>query len=1038
MSANNNRDWENPRLLGRNVEPPRATLVPYQDKDSAIRGERGASEYFRLLNGEWEFLYLPNPEAMPEDFAGESFDTEFWDTIPVPSNWQMHGWGKPNYTNVNYPYPCDPPFVPNDNPVGLYRRWFKLPANWAGKRVFLNFDGVDSAFYVWVNGEMVGMSKCSHMPTEFDLTEYVLEGENLLAVQVFQWSDGSYLEDQDMWRLSGIFRDVYLTATPDTRIRDVRVRTELDSQYEDGTLGLAVSLKNYGTAAQEGLKIQIDLLDQAGESVSGYQQELDAPGAGRESVVETEMSVVCPLKWTAETPNLYTLLVSLVSEGGDVLLVERQRIGFRKLEIRDQALLVNGVAVKLAGVNRHDTHPDLGHAVSREAMLQDMLVMKRHNINCVRTSHYPNDPYWLDLCDEYGLYVVDEADIETHGFAVWRKSYNREDMGTISRDPLWRDAYVDRARRMVERDKNHASIIMWSLGNESGYGVNHDAMAELIRALDPSRFVHYEGALDEPVVDIVSNMYPTVEAIIARGENTEDPRPYYMCEYAHAMGTGPGGLKEYWEAIRKYPRLIGGCIWEWADHGIRRTTEDGREWFAYGGDFEDYPNDGNFCIDGLCSPDRVPHTGLLEYKKIIQPVDAEEIDLAAGKIRLTNRYAFLSLAHLEGAWKIERDGVALEQGRFPELDIEAGASREFALPYSLPNVSPGQELWLNVSFVLAGDTPWEGRGYEVAWEQLKIPVAASAFPMINLGSSPSLSVSEPGDKLVLSGEDFALAFDRRIGVISAWEYQGTPLLADGPKLNVWRAPTDNDMYLKAKWIEAGYDRVQFRPSSVEVAAIKPEAVKIVVRSVVGPYTLAPLFDLEQFYTVYGSGDVVIETRVHARREIPELPRLGLVLRMPAGFDRFAWYGRGPGETYPDVKASGRVGVYRGTVQEQFVDRIMPQENGNKTDVRWASVTDIRGLGLLAVADGTMNVSAHHYSVEDLAKCTHSHELTRLDETILKLDHQMGGIGSNSCGPGPLPQYIVEAKDYEFSLRLRPFSGNAESEMRLARRVMEGI
>jgi beta-galactosidase/beta-glucuronidase len=1029
------RDWENPKLLGRNVEPPHATLIPYQDRESALSSERGASQYFRLLNGEWEFLYLENPESVPEGFAEEGFDTEFWDTLPVPSNWQMQGYGRPNYTNYNYPYPVDPPYVPNDNPVGLYRRTFNVPADWSGRRVFLTFDGVDSCFYVWMNGKMVGMSKCSHMPSEFDVTDYVRDGENLLAVQVFQWSDGSYLEDQDMWRLSGIFRDVFLTSTPETHLRDVRVRTELDSECKNATLDLLVSLKNCAKASSGSLAVGIELLDACGEVLESAKIDTLPLGAGEERGIDARMSIPSPKKWTAETPNLYTLIITLL-DGGNAIEVEAQKVGFRKIEVRDQALLINGVPVKLAGVNRHDTHPDLGHAVSRESMLEDVILMKQHNINCVRTSHYPNDPYWLELCDEFGLYVVDEADIETHGCGTRLGGYSGEEMGLISRDPQWRDAYLDRARRMVERDKNHASIIFWSLGNESGYGANHDAMAELIRALDPTRLIHYEGALDAPVVDVVSNMYPSVDSIIERGKDTEDPRPYYMCEYAHAMGTGPGGLKEYWEAIRAYPRLIGGCVWEWADHAIRRVTEDGQEWFAYGGDFDDFPNDGNFCVDGLCSPDRVPDTGLIEYKKIIEPVAVEAVDPASGQIRVTNRYAFLSLAHLEGTWQVARDGEIVQQGRFPALDVPAGESREFALPYSLPKAG---ECYLNLRFCLAEDAIWASRGYEIAWSQLELPVETLAVPMINLGAMPRLSVSEPGSELILEGEDFALAFDRRLGAIRAWEYQGTPMLTQGPKINIWRAPTDNDMYIKKSWTDAGYDRVQCRTSSVEVAGIRPQAVKIRVRSVLGGYSLAPLFDAEQDYTIYGTGDVVIDTQLRVRREgLPQLPRVGLELRLPGGFDRMAWFGRGPGETYPDMKESGKIGLYRGMVEDQYVPRIYPQENGNKTDVRWASLCDISGTGLLAVASGTLNVSAHHYSTEDLTSSRHEHELTRLDETILKLDHEMSGIGSNSCGPGPLPQYIINPGEHTFRVRLVPFHAHATSEMRLARRELERL
>ena len=646
-------DWENLQVLQRNREPAHATLLPYADAAGALSGERGASPYFKLLNGHWHFCYVPTPVEAPEHFESERFDASGWDSISVPSNWQMLGYGRPNYTNVRYPFPVDPPRVPQDNSCGLYRRTFALPEGWDGKEVFLEFEGVNSAFYVWLNGQMVGYSQGAHVPAEFRLTPYVRSGANLLVVQVFQWSDGAYLEDQDMWRLNGIFRDVYLFATPSVHMRDVRVGAELDETYTDAVLNVSVALRNYGSSALGGLikalhelkggasagyRVSARLLDAAGAAVvEGEIGESISLDAGAEATLAASFSVKAPAKWSAEEPNLYTLLLTLADPAGSVQEVVRVNVGFRKVEIKQGVFYFNGVPIKLQGVNRHDTHPDLGHAVSLESMIHDVVLMKQHNINTVRTSHYPNDPRWLDLCDRYGLYVVDEADLECHGFGTVG------DQDQISEDPAWEAAYLDRAIRMVERDKNHPCVIMWSLGNESGYGRNHVAMADWIHKFDPSLPVHYEGATGwgnrangKPfagVVDVYSTMYPTVERIINEGQQTDNPLPFFMCEYAHAMGNGPGNLKEYWDAIRAYPRLMGGCVWEWVDHSVRQRTEDGEEWWAYGGDFNDHPNDGNFCVDGLCWPDRTPYPGLIEYKKILEPVHVEAIDLKAGMVK---------------------------------------------------------------------------------------------------------------------------------------------------------------------------------------------------------------------------------------------------------------------------------------------------------------------------------------------------------------------------------------------------------------------
>ena len=1025
-------DWQNPGVLERNRLAPHALGVPFQESEAALNIERGLSPFSRLLNGTWMFQLAASPLAVPEGFEQIDYEGENWVAIPVPSNWQMLGYGIPNYTNVRYPIPVDPPFVPDENPVGLYRRRFDVPQAWAGRRVVLHFEGVNSAFTVWVDGQMVGYSQGSRVPAEFDITALAAPGAHTLAVQVFQWSDGTYLEDQDAWRLSGIFRDVYLVATPMLHLVDARVRTTFDISSKNALLALHATVANASDRAQKG-RVRARLYDADGalvtEQIIGNVSANSTEGA----TLDASLAVADARPWSAELPDLYSLLLILEDDGGNPIDIRQISVGFRQLEMQGGQLLLNGVPITLRGVNRHDFHPDLGQAIPREAMLADIFLMKRHNLNTVRTSHYPNDPYWLDLCDKYGLYVIDEADLETHGFGE-----NGGDWGELAKNPAWEAAFLDRAVRMVERDKNHPSIIFWSLGNESGYGQNHVAMTRWIKNADPTRFLHYEPGRDLPELheelDVVSGMYWSVESMIQQGERTDEPRPFFQCEYAHAMGNGPGNLKEYWDVIDAYPRLLGGCVWEWADHGIRQVTPEGVSWFAYGGDFGDQPNDGNFCIDGLVSPDRVPGPGLIEYKTVIQPIVVTPLDLSRGTVKIKNRQDFRDLSHLTAYWRIERDGVAISQGVLPLLDVPARSETTLTIPVSSLAPVPGAHHFLTLEFRLNQAMPWADIGYEVAAAQFALPVANPHAISVSRASLPPLNVAETSGQIRITGDGFALIFDKGTGLIADWTLSGTPLIATGPYLEIWRAPIDNDMYAKNEWVKQGLDRLQRRVESITWES-RDTMARVTVSTVLAGYFLPPSFRHVAAYTIYGSGDVMLDSEVTPLRPLPDLPRIGLTLVMPSGYDQFAWYGRGPGESYPDRKESQRIGLYRGTVAEQSVDRIKPQENGHKADTYWASVTDLGGTGLLAVAQPTLNIAARHHSLQDLTEAKHAHELTRRDLTYLHLDYKILGLGGNSCGPGPLPAYQLPAAVERFSIRLRPFMGTAETAMILSKQTL---
>lgn len=1028
------RDWENPKVFGKNRIPARSGIISYPDENSLLSGERGTSPWFKLLNGNWKFNYAECPELTPEDFFNEAFDVSKWANIQVPGNWQVLGYGRPHYTNVQFPFPVNPPKVPGENPTGSYRRNFFLPDSWRDRQIYLRFEGVDSAFYVWVNGKQVGYSQGSRLPAEFDITDYIRKDRNTIAVQVYQWSDGSYLEDQDMWWLSGIFRDVYLIAEPKIHIFNLNVRTELDRNCENAFLNITAVIKNcHHKKEANNYRVEINLLDPSLQPV--FKESLNKSfkiKPGSEKNIELKNQVKNPKKWSAETPCLYTLLVTFKDNLGRVLEVKGCRVGFRKVELQDGNMLVNGVPVMLKGVNRHDHHPDLGRAVPLETMIRDVLLMKQHNINAVRTSHYPNDPRFYELCDYYGLYVFAETDLECHGF------FNVNDLNRISDDPEWENAYVDRMSRMVETYKNHPSVIIWSLGNESGFGRNHRAMAKWIKSADLTRLLHYEPDSKQEIVDIVGPMYPSVDTIIKLAKERNYKKPVILCEYAHAMGNGPGGLTEYWDAFYKYKRLQGGFVWDWVDQGLRQKTEAGKEWFAYGGDFGDEPNDENFLINGLVFPDRIPSPGLIEYKKVLEPVKAEPVDLPRGKIRIANRHDFISLAHLDISWNIMADDNIVQSGNMSTPNIPAGKSKLVVIPFTKPaELSPGSEYWLNISFTLAKDTSWAKRGYEVAWSQLKLNFKEKpSIAVFKTAAMSPLYYNENKNEIHIRGADFEMVFDKVKGVIKSWFYEGIKLINRGPKLNFWRAPIDNDRCFIKEWQEAGLDRLTHRVDSVESVNLEGQAFRIKVTARIAPPVHSHGFLCDYTYTIYGSGDIKIEVHGLPQGNLPNLPKIGLQMTLPDNLDQVSWYGRGPGEGYIDSRQAGRVNVYTCCVDELYMPYIYPQENGNRTEVRWATFTDMQGMGLLATGMPLLDFSAHRFSTEDFEKARHVCDLIRRDEITLNLDYRHCGLGSGSCGPGPLPQYLLTPAEFSFNIRLKPFSLAQSSAMNLSRQVIK--
>ncbi|WP_058308831.1 glycoside hydrolase family 2 TIM barrel-domain containing protein [Gracilibacillus massiliensis] len=1012
------KDWEQLSVLHRNREDARAYYIPFSNKETARTHQRVHSDRFQLLNGTWKFAYFETPQEVPEHI-------EEWDQLIVPSNWQMHGYGIPHYTNKQYPFPIDPPNVPTENPTGVFQREFDIDSSWEQEQIFLRFEGVDSAFHLWINGKEVGYSQGSRIPAEFDITNYINVGKNTVTVKVYQWSDASYIEDQDMWWLSGIFRDVYLLARSKYHVRDFFVQTVLDDHYKDASLQIETVLNDRPT---EDYQLQYQLFSADGSLVNEKKVKASEEFA--------HMEISNPHKWSAEDPYLYQLFISLLKDGELVEIIP-EKIGFRSVELKKGLMLVNGKAIKLKGVNRHDHHPDHGKAVPLDWMIEDIKMMKRHNINAVRTAHYPNDSRFYQLCNEYGLYVIDEADLECHGFEYIGQPH------LISDDREWQEAYLDRMIRMVERDKNQPSIIMWSLGNESGYGKNHDAMYQWAKDRDPSRLIHYEGECrtimntsdkdpqNDPVSsDVFTTMYTDIDILERLGKKDFLKTPHIVCEYAHAMGNSPGALKEYWETFYQYPRLQGGFVWEWMDHGIRKTTDDGKEYFAYGGDFGDQPNDSNFVMDGLVMSNHTPSPALLEYKKILEPVKIDLINWQSQKLQITNRYDFITLNHLNLVWTLEADGKVIKNSTQALADIKAGETEEVNIPFSLPEKADFKtDYYLNVKAVLAGDTNWAETGYEVAWSQFEVPVNSVGKPIERVQKG-QLQVKEEQTFITVKGNNFTATFNKINGLLDKWLMEGSAMINEAPKLNFWRALIDNDIYEtnqwkpvsnKKYWEQYGVHWLQHRLDDFTYD-IQSDQKKVVVKATVriAPPKLAWSLSVVYTYEIFASGDITVSVDGAFLGDIPEtLPRIGLQMKIPGVMDQVKWYGRGPGEAYVDSKQANRFGIWTSNVDDLFTNYAVPQENGNRHEVNWMSISS-NSYGLLAIGQPKFDYSAHRYPLENLDQARHTYDLVKQDEITLNINYQQHGLGSASCGPDVLEKYNLKTDNFQFNVRLVPY------------------
>jgi beta-galactosidase len=1037
------KPWETPELTGLNRLPARATLFPFPDASSALSLDRANTPWHKSLNGNWKFQLVDRPEAGDENFALPDYDCQDWREVAVPGNWTMQDVGDgPHYTNVQMPFDNPPPLVPEANPTGLYRMGFTLAPQWLKRRTVLHFGGVESAFFVYINGRQVGFSKGSRTPAEFDISSFLTDGENTLAVMVIRWSDGSFIEDQDHWWMAGIYRDVYLYSTDQAYIQDVFARGELDDKYENGTLQIATRIENRH-AVKTIHSVEAQLYDPAGKLVVETSepalttgraiQKTDGANQHLEHNIRLSLPVRTPQKWSAETPALYKVLVVLKDAEGKLVEATSCRIGFRRVEIANRELLINGKPVLMKGVNRHDHDPDTGKTVSREMMLKDIFLLKQYNFNAVRTSHYPNDPLWYDLCDQYGIYLIDEANIEAHDY------YDQ-----ICRDPRYAPAFLDRVMRMVQRDKNHPSVIQWSLGNESGYGPNHDAAGGWVRGFDPSRLLHYEGAIREDfgqgapvfesgrgarVTDSFCPMYATAADAIRYVQEVDDNRPYIWCEYSHAMGNSNGGLKEYWDAIYTHHGLQGGFIWDWVDQGIRKQ-ENGKEYWAYGGDFGDVPNDVDFCCNGLIWPDRTPHPAMHEFKKLVQPIRTTALDVENGRFEIFNSDFFTNAQWLEGEWRLEVDGHMVQSGKLPELDIEPQERLTVQVPFGQPTTAAGQEIFLTLSFKTRREMPWAPQGHEVAWEQFAVPAGGGNKQDGAAPAGEALTLVEDESRAVVSGSGVEVVVDKATGKLEQVSLNGRPVVTDGPAFNIWRGPTDNDG-VKGKeeqwhaewkplgrWMAAGYDELTRQNCETRIEQVQNGGIVVRVAQRYSCRGRDKGFAVNHTYTILPVGIIQAEHDFKIDDGVEDIPRLGVRLTVAPGFEKLTWFGRGPHENYVDRKAGARVGLYESTVSGQYVPYIVPQENGNKEEARWLCLADSAQTALHIQADSTLGFSALHFTPEDFTQAYHTHELTPHEESTLLLDCKQRGLGTASCGGDTLEKYRIQPGAYRLAYTIR--------------------
>ena len=1005
------RYYENLNVLHENTMPARAYYIPASKRMDNLVEHREESDRMQLLNGTWKFQYFTSIYNIKDSFFEKNYDTENFDEIQVPSVWQMAGYDTHQYTNIRYPFPFDPPYVPQDIPCGAYVHNFEYSRDEKASKAFLNFEGVDSCFYVWINGSYIGYSQVSHMTSEFDVTDVLQDGTNTVAVLVMKWCDGSYLEDQDKFRMSGIFRDVYILKRPKQAISDYHIKTRI----EDMLAKVEIEMKFYSP-----LNVKISIEDRNGAVVA-----LGSIAEEGTAVLE----IASPELWNTENPYLYKLILETENE----VIVDH--IALRKIEIKDQVIYLNGQKIKFRGVNRHDSDPVTGFTINLEQITTDLTLMKQHNFNAIRSSHYPNAPFFYEMCDKYGFMVIDEADIEAHGpFMIYRKEdtdYNRFKRWNekIADDPVWEEAIVDRVKLMVERDKNRFCIVMWSMGNESAYGCNFEKALEWTKNFDPDRITQYESAryrnydetYDYSNLDVYSRMYPALSEI-QEYLDKDGSKPFLLVEYCHSMGNGPGDFEDYFQMIQDNDKMCGGFVWEWCDHAIAHgTAENGKTIYAYGGDHGEEIHDGNFCMDGLVYPDRTVHTGLLEYKNVYRPVRVVSYDKESGELVLHNYMDFDDLKdYVKISYELTQDGLVISKGILSEFSVASHGEGKTNLKISVPE---NGKCYLKLIYYLKKEMPLLEENHILGFDEIEVSQKDAKCQLAEkwlekTATDSELQVNEDDTQIHIKGREFAYTIDRRTALFTEMKFAGREYLNHPMELNIWRAPTDNDMYIKAEWKKAHYDKAYTRAYTTEVVQGK-HGVKIVSHASVVAETVQKILDVTITWKIDASGKIDADIEATKDGEFPDLPRFGVRMFLDKKLSDARYFGMGPQESYRDKHQAASHGLYRANVRDLHEDYIRPQENGSHYDCGYVELNNSR-YGIVASAEKAFSFNASYYTQEELEKKTHNYELTESDSVVFCVDYALNGIGSNSCGPVVLDQYRFDDVLFRFQFTLIPY------------------
>ena len=1035
-----NDTLENLNILEINREKPRSHFFSYKNMLEAKTFKREKSKGFKLLNGNWKCFYSEYVDDFPDGFYNNDFDDTSWNNIKVPSNWQMEGYDKPWYTNVQYPFPVNPPFIPNENPTMVYRKRFFFNKDELEKEHFVKFEGVDSSFNLWINGKYVGYSQGSRMTAEFNITPYIVEGENLICVKVYKWNIYSYLEDQDMWWLSGIFRDVYIESKEKTYIFDIFSKTSLDERYENGILELEIKIRNNYRSDLNNMNIDISIeKTQVKESYKIYDLNKEDITKG-ELTYKFNYNLENILKWSAETPNLYELYVTL-RKNEEIFEIVPLKIGFRKVEIKEGVILFNGKYIMLKGANRHESHPVYGRVIKEEDMIEDMKIMKEHNINAIRTAHYPDNPIFYDLCDKYGFYVIDEADLETHGYDIIGKR------NTLNNLDEWKEAFLDRAKRMVERDKNHPSIIFWSLGNEAGYGKNHLEMANWIKERDESRLIHYEGEereifernngisnRDPESSDVHSTMYTSIKDLETMAQDKNLKKPHIMCENLHGMGNGPGGIKELWELMYGEQRLQGGFIWEWCDHGILKKAENDEEYYAYGGDFGDFPNDGNFVIDGYVSPDRKIYPSLLEYKKAIEPIKMKSLNEQKTKYEVENRYDFIDFSKILLYYEIKKHGEKILGRTVDDFNVKPGQKKELNIDLDKNLFEKGNEYILTFYWKLKEDTDILKIGTELAFHQEKLWIEdlnySNSYFEENLENVPEyFEIKDGKEKIEIRMFNREIYFNKFNGKLEKYIFDGENILEEGIEMNFWRAPTDNDMLgipeygakkIAEYWKNKGIHLMKYSLRKIFIEEKNENYLILKVHKNAAPPSLDWGVDITYIYKIYRNGviDIVVEGIPYGEKS-ETIPRIGILTCVNKTFENIEWYGLGPHESYIDSCSSVKYDLWREKAEQMHTRYIFPQENGNRHNVKNFSMKNRNGLTIrFETLDNKFDFGISEYSIKTLEEAKHTYDLKKENYLQVTIDKEQYGLGSASCGEEPLEQYRLYLNKFKFSFKFK--------------------